>query len=113
MITAKAQSSDCLRFRIGKFKMIYQGKSLIINRDANHQYEYYDDNKLPIEYKIKWISNCSYTLQPDKTILRFSNISKSALITVKIISYSGNTYKIKATSNFNKQVLESEITKIN
>ncbi|CAH0229492.1 hypothetical protein SRABI27_02437 [Pedobacter sp. Bi27] len=94
--------------------MIYNEKLLIIKRDATHQYEYYDNSTVPISYKIKWISNCSYILKPDaNNFKRFPNTPKNALITVNIISYSRDTYKIKAISNFSPLALESEITKIN
>ncbi len=94
--------------------MIYNGKLLIIKRNANHQYEYYDNATVPTSYNIKWISNCSYTLKPEtNNFKKFPNTPQNALITVNIISYSGNTYKIKATSNFSPMILKSEITKIN
>jgi len=109
----KAQTSDCLKFKQGKFKMMYNGKLLIIKRDATHQYEYYSNSTLPTSYNIKWISNCSYTLKPDaNNFKRFPNTPQNAIITVKIISYSGNAYKIRATSNFSPLVLKGEITKI-
>lgn len=112
--SVKAQISDCLKFKHGKFNMVYNGKLLVIKRDATHQYEYYDGSTVPNSYSIQWISNCSYTLKPDAdNYKRFPNTPKNALITVNIISYSRNTYKIKATSNFSSQVLKSEITKIN
>jgi len=111
--SVKAQTSDCLKFKQGKFKMIYNGKLLIIKRDATHQYEYYDGSTVPNSYSIEWISNCSYTLKPDaNNFKRFPNTPKNALITVNIISYSGNAYKISATSNFSSLILKSEITKI-
>jgi len=112
--SVKAQASGCLKFKQGKFKMIYNEKLLIIKRDATHQYEYYNNSNVPISYKIKWIGNCSYILKPDaNNFKRFPNTPKNAFITVNIISYNKNTYKIKAISNFSPLVLESEITKIN
>ena len=69
--------------------MVWKTGELTIKRNATHQYEYYDNSTDPISYKIKWNTDCSYTLKPEvNNFKRFPNIPKNASITVNIISYN-------------------------
>jgi hypothetical protein len=105
-------SNECKKFHEGTFKMMFEGKLIIIKRNANKQFEYYDNSKTPASFYIKWLDDCSYTLRPDVShFKKYPQTPKNALVTVKIVSSSPNSYHIKATSNFSSLVLD-EVSKI-
>jgi hypothetical protein len=108
-----AQSMDCTKFRNGTFKMVNDGTTTIIERNGNKQLEFYNGSKAPTSLIVNWVDDCTYTLKPtEETLKKLPGIPKEALLTVKIIKVSNNTYIQTSTSNFSELVLTSEVIKI-
>jgi hypothetical protein len=108
-----AQPVNCNAMRNGIFKMTSNGKTAIIKRYKDYQLEYYDGATNPTVYTVKWIDNCTYTLKPDASaFLKYPDIPKNALLTIMITKLTKKGYTIRATANFNKNVIVGEVIKI-
>lgn len=110
-----SQSLSCLKFRNGKFQSTYNGKTAIIERSGSKQVEYFVNLKdsLKIEFDIKWLNDCTYTLTPTKeSLVKYSKFPKNALITVRITNTTATSYTQSSTSNFISQTITSEVIKI-
>jgi hypothetical protein len=104
---------DCKIFRTGTFKMIYMGKETTIVRTATKQSQYFEHTKIPIEFAVKWIDNCTFTLTPlIKKIKNHPEIPANAVLTMEIVKTSANSYTQITTANFTKQAITQEIYKV-
>jgi hypothetical protein len=110
---ASAQSVNCKRMREGIFKMVTQGIPITIKRYKDYQLEYFNNSTKPISFKVQWIDDCTYTLKPDvSAFLKYPQIPKNALMTVKIIKVSQDSYTMRTTANFNDKIMVGEVIKV-
>lgn len=107
-----SQELDCKRFKNGKFKIIDPevGNS-IIERNGNKQIEYDEKTGQKIEFKVKWIDDCTYRLKVKEVLENPDNsfIPTNMILTVEIIETKENSYVQKSKSDWFDVVLESEI----
>ena len=59
-VTSNAQTLDCKKFRTGKF--YYPGLPDKISLRKDSTQESYDNGKLEMLWKVKWLSECEYEL---------------------------------------------------
>lgn len=114
-IAAFGQSSECSKFKNGKFKIIdAEVGNSIIERKGTKQVEYGEGSKLKLEFKVKWLSECVYTLELKKIIENPNNIKlpEGMILTIEIIETRENSYVQKTSSNLYDMVLQSELIKI-
>ena len=110
---ASAQKpTDCSRFKTGVFKMTYGGKETRIVRTANKQFQYFDNEKIPLVYNIKWVDDCSFTLTPEKPIANKPGIPPNAMMMMQIVKTTKNSYTQITTANFTRQIIKGEIYKV-
>jgi hypothetical protein len=108
-----SQEVDCKNFRNGTFKLVNEGLITIIKRSGTHQTEIFNNSKIPTEYFVEWIDDCTYTLKPkEATFKKYPDIPKGAQLTVKIFRTTKNSYVQTSTSNFNEMSVTSEVIKI-
>jgi hypothetical protein len=110
-----AQSLDCKKFRNGKFKSTFEGRTAIIERLGSIQKEYFINLKdsLKISFNVNWLDNCTYTLTPTKeSFEKYPRLPQNALITVKITNTTPNSYTQNSSSNFINKTIVSEVIKI-
>ena len=112
---AHGQMNDCEKFKNGKFKIVDAevGHS-IITRKGSKQIEYGEGSELKIEFKVKWLDECTYTLELKKVLENPNQIElpEGMILTVEIIETKENSYVQRSTSNLYDMVLESELIKI-
>jgi len=112
---AFGQETECDKFKNGKFEIIDTtlGNS-IIERKGSKQIEYGKRSKLKLEFKVKWLNDCSYTLELKKILENPNNIEfpEGMILTIEIIETKENSYIQKSTSNLFDMVLKSELFKI-
>jgi hypothetical protein len=111
-VQANAQTLDCKKFRTGEFKMNYMGKSTRIIRTATRQTQYFDTVKKPIEFAVKWVDDCTFTLTLLKQLKGHPEIPEKAMMTMKIVHTGPNSYTQITTANFTPQAITNEIYKI-
>lgn len=109
---AYGQSTECKDFRNGKF-VIHDdehGKSYI-ERKGSRQIEYGEGSKLKMEFKVKWVDDCTYTLELKKVLENPENIKlpEGMILTIKIIEAKENSYVQETSSNMFDFVLKSEM----
>lgn len=111
--TANAQKNDCKNFKTGKFKITANGSTVTIDRTKETQTETVDDGT-KIILKIKWIDDCTYTLQFVKYASNPNNLplDTEMILTVKITSTSKESYFQETTSDKFKEVFKSEVKKL-
>ncbi len=64
-------------------------------------------------FEVKWLDDCSYTLKPiEEWFTKHPQAPKNALVTVKVLSTSSNSYTQISSSNFASQTTTSEMIKI-
>ncbi|WP_298144058.1 hypothetical protein [Flavobacterium sp.] len=109
------QTNECKKFRNGKFKIVDEevGNS-IITRKGSKQIEFGEESGLKLEFKVKWIDDCTYTLELKKVLENPNNIEfpVGMILTVEIIETKENSYVQKSTSNLFDLVFEGELIKI-
>jgi hypothetical protein len=109
------QTNECKKFKNGKFIIVDAevGNSIII-RKGSKQIEYGEGSKLKLEFKVKWLSDCTYTLELKKVLENPLKIEfpEGMVLTVEIIETKEKSYIQKSTSNLYYIVLESELLKI-
>jgi len=106
------QNIECENFKNGKFKIIdTETGNFIIERKGSKQIEYGEESKLKIEFKVKWLNDCTYTLELKKVLENPNNIQlpEKMILTVKIIETKEKSYIQKTTSNLYDMVLECEM----
>ena len=108
------QDKECSKFKDGKFKIIDNEITSIIERTGTKQIEYAEEGKVKFELKVKWLNECSYTLEFVKFLENPNNIQfpKGMILTTEIIETKENSYIQKSSSNLFDMVLESEMIKI-
>lgn len=109
---AFGQEMDCQRFRDGKFIIPSSeyGDSFLV-RKGNVQTETAANSKFKATFTVKWIDDCTYTLQLKKLINNPDEIffDKSTIITVTILEVRKNSYIQRSTSNNFDTIFEGEI----
>jgi hypothetical protein len=107
-----AQSLNCTKFRNGKFKSTFDGRTEIIERSGSIQHEYFINSKdsLNLSFNVEWLDDCTYTLTLTKESLE--RFPKNGMITVKITNTNINSYTQSSTSNFINKTIVSEVIKI-
>lgn len=109
---AFGQTADCKRFKEGKFVIpnAEYGNSYL-ERKGNIQTEIGEKSGFKATFKVKWIDECTYTLQLKKIINNPDKIvfDKATIITVKILEVKKNSYIQRSTSNTFDTVFEGEI----
>lgn len=109
------QTNECKKFKNGKFKIVdgEVGNSFI-SRKGSKQIEYGEASKLKLEFKVKWLNDCTYTLELKKVLENPNKIDlpEGMVLTVEIIETKEKSYIQKSTSNLYDMVLESELLKI-
>lgn len=110
-----AQQPECVKFKNGKFKIPDSelGDSYII-RDGSRQIEYADKSNIKLEFRVKWLDDCTYTLKLKKILENPDKVKlpRGLIITVKIIEVRENSYLQRTTSNLYDLVLEKEMIKM-
>jgi hypothetical protein len=111
--TAHAQVKDCSKFKTGTFKMITEEGTFILKRTDSLQVESKIGEKIEMEFLVKWVDSCTYTLFPTKkTFKKFPDLPKDGLLTVTIIETKPKSYVQTTTSNFADFKFTYEITLI-
>lgn len=103
---------DCKRFKNGKFKIVDpEVGTSYIERKGSKQLEYGESSRLKLEFHVKWIDQCTYTLQLDRILENPDGIEfpKDMVVTVEILSTTDNSYRQRSTSNVHEMVLETEV----
>jgi hypothetical protein len=115
LVTVKlqAQINDCKRFHTGTFKMMYYGKPTIVVRTKTKQQQFFDGQKTPVEFTVKWLSDCTFTLTLIKGRLdKVKAVPPNAVLTMQIVKTSKNSYTQVTTANFTGQSITGEIFKV-
>ncbi len=109
----KAQSTNCEKFKNGTFRLTFDGQISVIKRAGVNQLEFLNGETTPMTFAVNWIDGCTYTLKPKADFFKkFPDVPKDALLTVKIIATTENSYTQTSTSNFSEQVLTCEMVKM-
>lgn len=109
------QNKECSKYKNGKFKIVTHNViTSIIERTETKQIESSGDGKTIFELKVKWLNECTYSLEFVKFLENPNNIEfpKGLVLTVEIIETKNNSYIQKSSSNLFDMVLESEMIKI-
>ena len=98
------KQNDCLKFRNGTFKIIDPAtkKVCIITRKDDIQTERMEDSAETYDFKIKWVDDCTYTVEPTATTIeRNREVLKVGLMTVTIVKTTDSSYtqKIQVEKN--------------
>lgn len=91
--------------------MTYKGMTIYIDRINDKQSELYPEKNITLNFRVKWIDACHYTLTP-LDISKYPGARKDAMIYVAIDSTTSNSYFQTATSNFSKMKIKGEIVKV-
>lgn len=106
------QEMNCKKFKNGKFVIpdSEYGNSYL-ERKGNIQTEFGEKSGFKATFKVKWIDECTYTLQLKKIISNPSELEvlKETIITVQIIEIKRNSYIQRSSSNTFDAVFEGEI----
>lgn len=88
------QENECEKFKNGKFKIVDTkvGNS-IIERKGSNQIEYGERSDLKLKFKVRWLNDCTYTLELKKVLENPNNIEfpEGMILTVKIIETRENS----------------------
>lgn len=112
-ILVSAQGNDCKNFKTGRFKIVADGSTVYIDRTKETQTETVDDGT-KLLLKIKWIDDCTYTLQFVKYFSNPNNmpLDTEMILTVKITNTSKDSYFQETSSDKFKAVFKSEVKKL-
>ncbi|HQW84558.1 MAG TPA: hypothetical protein PK987_08865 [Ferruginibacter sp.] len=112
-----SQTTDCYKFKEGKFRIAdtRAGVVTIADRNSMYQTETSEALKAVVRFKITWQSNCTFVLKLDKVIRNENKIDFPANmeINVKIISTSGNAYTQEMSSTLSPTPYTVAVTKLN
>lgn len=63
-----AQEKNCKKYQNGVFKLVDTENNVtyLIERNGKKQFEQIVGKDLKIEFEVKWINDCTYTLHPTK-----------------------------------------------
>lgn len=110
-----AQSLDCEKFKFGNYVIPDStiGNTLL-QREGNKQFEYVEKLGVRLLYKVKWLDECTYTLQRKKIIENPTNIEfpKNLIVKVEILETREKSYLARISTNLYDLVLEVEIHQI-
>jgi hypothetical protein len=109
------QENECKKFKNGKFKIVdTEVGNSIIERKGSKQIEYGEGSKMKLKFKVKWLDDCTYTLELKKVLENPNKIKlpEGMILTVEIIETKEKSYIQKSSSNLYDMVLESELIKI-
>ncbi len=112
---AFGQELECKKFKNGKFKLYDKHSGMtIIERKGSTQTEYGEAFKVKAQFKVKWLSDCSYTLVLKKVLENPNNLPfpEEMILTVKIIETKENSYIQQTSSNLFDKILEGEMIRI-
>jgi hypothetical protein len=99
-----SQNVSCSKFREGTFRLTdpTTKKVCIITRKNDIQTEKMEDAAEIYDFTIKWLDDCTYTINPTPaTAARKQDILKAGTMTVKIIKVTDSSYtqRVKVASN--------------
>ncbi len=103
---------DCKKFHKGTFQMISKKQKIMIFRDATTQTETNLKTGEEYKYKISWINDCKYQLEPFKENEGDEDFFNGQVFMGEIISSSENTFKTKAGFVGDKTTVTDEFRKI-
>lgn len=92
--------TNCAKFKNGTFKLTdpKSKEVCIITRDGNKQTERMEQSDDTYDFEIAWIDDCTYTVTPTPaTAQRNPEVTKSGVMTVKIIKTKKDSYTQKVT----------------
>jgi hypothetical protein len=114
---AFSQTTDCTKFREGKFRIAdtRAGAVIIAERNNMYQTETSEALKAVVRFKISWQDNCSYTLKLDKVIRNENKINfpSNLEIKIKITQTTDGGYTQETTSSLTNGTYNVAVTKIN
>ena len=109
------QENECEKFKNGKFKIVdAEVGNSIIERNGSKQIEYGEGSKMKLQFKVKWLDECTYTLELKKVLENPNKIKlpEGMILTVEIIETKEKSYIQKSSSNLYDMVFECELIKI-
>jgi hypothetical protein len=92
--------TNCAKFKNGTFKLTdpKSKEVCIITRDGNKQTERMEQSDETYDFEIAWTDDCTYTVTPTpSTAQRNPEVTKSGVMTVKIIKTKKDSYTQKVT----------------
>jgi hypothetical protein len=95
-----SQKADCTVFKNGTFKVTDPAtkKVCIITRDGDIQTEKMEDAAEIYDFEIKWLDDCTYTVNPTPaTAARNKDVLKAGTMTVKITKVKDSSYVQRIT----------------
>jgi len=115
-----AQAMNCGKFKNGKFKSTFEGRSIVIERSGATQTETLTAfngktlaKPIVMTLNVKWLNDCTYTISPtEESLKKYPKYPRNAVITVKILKVSENSYTQSATANFSNKAAVSEVYKV-
>ena len=110
-----SQSTDCSKFREGKFRTADPriGAIVITDRRSGFQTESTEALKLVIRFSISWQDNCSYTLKLDKVIRNENkvDIPNNLTVIVKIVETGTGSYVQELSSSMTNGAYRTTVIK--
>jgi hypothetical protein len=113
--SASAQTPSCWDFRNGTFIIVdAESGNSIIERKGRKQTEYGEGSRLRLTFRVKWINDCTYTLNLKKVIENPNNINlpEGLVVTVEILETKQHSYIQRSTSNLFDKVVVSELQRM-
>ena len=105
-----AQSLTCNQFKNGTFETSYRGKTTIIKRSDSTQVEYVKNSRIVVSFVVKWVDDCTYTLQPNQDYFNeFVDLPRNMILTVSMSKLTENSYMQTTTSNYSPVVLTTKV----
>lgn len=112
---AFGQTIDCKDFKNGKFKIADpELGDFFVERKGRKQIEYAERHKLKLEFRVKWLNDCTYTLELKKVLENPESIelTEGLILTIEILETKEKSYVQRTSSNLYEQVLVSEMVKM-
>jgi hypothetical protein len=109
---AWSQKPNCQKFRDGHFVLEDQANgNTYITRKGKSQIELQDYTKLKMEFTVKWLDDCTYSLKVKKVIENPRNlkIPTDLVVLVKILETTEKTYIQQSSSKGIDFKMTSEI----
>lgn len=112
---AFGQATDCKEFKNGKFKIADpELGNFFVERKGSKQIEYSDRHPLKMEFRVKWLNDCTYTLELKKVLENPENVelTEGLILTIEILETKEKSYVQRTSSNMYEDVLVSEMIKM-
>ena len=101
---------NCKQYHNGTFKIPYLDKTIIVKRHGDIQEEYEGLDKPAIVYKVKWLSDCTYTLTPTaETVKQHKDIKKNTVLTVDIVQQNTASFTQIVSANYSNAKVNLEV----